>query len=140
MPSLPLLSLPAYYALAAYPHAYAIFGPGASIMTERDNTSPNGARNQELLKKRLSPKDYAALENMPLFAAAVLGGLFVEAQTSSLVGTTSFAIGGLLLRAAYTWSYLSVTSQNWSYLRSVLHNAQVVWSFVVLVRAAMALG
>ncbi len=79
---------------------------------------------------------------MPLFVGAILAGMLAEQKIGvGSVGLNAFAVGGLATRAAYTVSYLTVgSSQGWSYVRSVLHNVQMLWAFVVLVRAAVALG
>jgi uncharacterized MAPEG superfamily protein len=152
MPSIPLLSIPIYYLLAAVPHGYAVFGPGAAAFKSRDNSNPHGTSNQTLLKKHLSPRDYAAyeraerchanaLENMPLFVAANFAGLLAEkAGGKGSVGVDAYAVGFLVVRALHTVFYLRIESHAWSNLRTMAYLIGVVWSFVVIARAAIVLA
>ena len=75
--NLPILSIPLYYILAAYPHGHAVALAIKNDPKPYDNRNPKGGSRQEELKRRLTPRQYAAyergeschrnhLENMPL--------------------------------------------------------------------------
>ena len=152
MANFPLLSIPIYYMLIHYPSAHATFFAGRSALKNRDNTNPHGEKNKYILKKHLSAKEFATyeraerchrngLENMPLFVAAIFAGILAEEKAGvGAAGLNTFAVGGLIVRLAYTFCYISTESQQWAPLRSLMYNVGVFWAFAVIIRAALKLG
>ncbi|TKA33698.1 hypothetical protein B0A50_00534 [Salinomyces thailandicus] len=150
--SLPVLTVPLYYALAVYPHGHASFVASKGGVNKLDNRNPKSSTWQEGLKKRLSARDFAAyeraeschrnhLENMPLLVAAVLIGLLAEQKAGEgEIGLSAFCVGWMALRTAYTANYLVTETQQWSILRSLLYFAGTGWAFTILYRAARVLG
>lgn len=150
--NLALMSIPVYYILAFAPHLYAGMIATGGDPSKHDNRSPHSASTQDRIKKSLSAKQYAtyerakrchqnALENMPLFVAAVFAGLMAErsAGTGS-VGLNSFVLGWMGCRVVYTANYLVTESASWSFLRSAMYALSTSWAFVVLGKAAYAVG
>lgn len=152
MANFPLLSIPLYYMLISYPHAHAVFGPGKAAFKQRNDANPHGQENLASIKKRLSPRDFAAyeraegchrngLENMPLFVAAIFAGFLAEQKAGvGSVGLGTFALWGLVVRVGYTFSYLMIEDKSWALVRTAFYNVGVFWAFTVIVRAAMKLG
>lgn len=150
--NLPLLCIPAYYVLAAYPHGHAVIVAAKGNLQRHDNRNPKSAQNTENLKKRLSAREFAAferaeschrnaLENMPLFIAAIFAGLLAEQKVGEgEIGLIEFAVGWMLLRVLYTINYLVTETVQWSYLRSVLYFISTFWAFYLIGSAAFALG
>lgn len=150
--SLPILSIPFYYALAIFPHGYAINRAAKGDMKRHDNRNPKGTSFHDSLKKRLSAKEFAAferaeschrnhLENMPLYVAAVFAGILGESRAGvGALGLDTFVIGWNVIRVLYTANYLTAETMKWSYLRSLLYFAGTGWAFVLLYRAAVVLG
>lgn len=150
--NIPILSIPFYYALAVFPHGWAISRANKGDMQKHDNRNPKGTSYQELLKKKLTAKEFAAferaeschrnhLENMPLYVATVFAGMLAEARAGeSELGLINFVIGWNLIRVLYTANYLASETIQWSYLRSVLYFAGTGWSFSMLYRSALVLG
>ncbi|WPH04665.1 Hypothetical protein R9X50_00755800 [Acrodontium crateriforme] len=155
--NLPLLLIPAYYALAILPHGYALVLATQGNPARHDNRNPKSSSLKDGLKKKLSAKEYAAweraeschrnhLENMPLFVATVFAGILAEQQSpganaaAGLLGLNSFCTGWMAIRVLYTLNYLTAETQFWSYLRSVLYFAGTFWAFGSIGKAALALG
>jgi len=69
--------------------------------------------------KRQEAAHQNALENFPLFAAAMIIGN--DAGLDS--GTLNFmGFGYLVTRALYTWFYVNITTEKYSYLRYSLYD------------------
>ena len=149
--NLPLMTIPLYFALALYPHLRAATIATKGDLTLQDTRNPNGSENAAKIKKRLSPREFAAyerakrchanhLENGPIFVAAIFAGLLAEKVGEGQVGLNAFAIGWMVVRVLYTVNYLTTETKMWSYLRTVLYNIGLLWAFVVIGRAAFVLG
>lgn len=112
--NLPLLSIPAFYVLSLVPHMV-----GSTITVSNkilDTTNPSGSSVQEKAKKQLSARDYAqyerckschrnSLENMPLYIATILAGLYAERESGQKLGLTTLAASFLTVRVLYTMNY-----------------------------------
>ncbi|KAF2721633.1 hypothetical protein K431DRAFT_320296 [Polychaeton citri CBS 116435] len=159
--SIAILSIPAYYCLAIYPHFEAVKISGNGDVSRHDNRNPKSTQHVEKIRKFLSPRQFAAyeraerchtnnLENMPLFVAALLAGLLADQmQKAGLngslgLGTTSlmlneFALAWLLVRTLYTAAYLKIETKKLSYLRSLCYFIGVGLCFAELIQAAKVL-
>jgi uncharacterized MAPEG superfamily protein len=150
----PLLTIPIYYALSLFPHAYA-----ATRMTQKldnfksfDNTNSKGTAFQAKLKRQLTDRDLAAYErgeachrnnneNMPLLVAAVFAGLLAEQRAGDgEVGLTKFCVAWLVLRLLYTINYMFAETQQLSYVRTLLYNVGTIYAFWIIGRASWVLG
>lgn len=147
-----LVSIPVYYILATVPHAWAAYISTKGNMGKYDNRNPHSTTNQDKVKRSLTAKEYAAyerakrchqnhLENMPLFVATVFAGLMAERSAGSgSVGLDSFVVGWMGCRIIYTINYIVTESASWSYLRSAMYMVGTTWAFVVIGKAAYAVG
>lgn len=151
--NIPLLSIPIYYALAVYPHGHAVVVASKGNMKSYDNANPKSTKNTEKLKRRLNARELAAyeraerchanaMENMPLFCAAIFAGLLAQQKgvVADAIALNEFAVGFLLLRVLYTVSYIATETIRLSYLRSGLYFLSSGWAFWVIGRAAMIVG
>lgn len=150
--NIPILSIIAYYVLAIYPHGHAIVVASKGNLKQHDNTNPKSAKQNDKLKRRLNAKEFAAyeraerahsnaLENMPLYCAAIFAGLLAEQKAGpGTLALNEFAIGFLLLRVLYTAFYIMTETIRVSYVRSVLYFATSGWAFYVIGRAAFVIG
>ncbi|CZT24052.1 uncharacterized protein RCC_09769 [Ramularia collo-cygni] len=150
--SMPILSIPLYYALAVFPHGWAISRANKRDMKQHHNQNPKASSYHENLKKRLTAQEFAAferaeschrnhMENMPLFVAAIFAGLLAESRVGvDQVGLNTFVYGWMAVRVLYTANYLTTETRAWSYLRSILYFVGTGWAFSVLGRSALVLG
>ena len=147
----PLLSIPLYYVLALWPHGRAISIATKGDLSKHDNRNPKSTTLIEKTKQRLSPEDFAAyergeschrnaLENMPLFAAAIFAGLLAERDAGRDLGTSFFAASWMIVRTLYTINYINTTSMKWTYARSGLWLVGTLLCFGMIGRAAMQLA
>jgi uncharacterized MAPEG superfamily protein len=150
--NIPLLSILAYYVLAAYPHGHAVVAASKGNLKQHDNTNPKSTKQTDKLKRRLTAREFAAyeraerahsnaLENMPLFCAAIFAGLLAQQKIGpGEIALNEFAVGFLLLRALYTVCYILTETIRLSYLRSALYFITTGWAFYVIGRAAYIVG
>ncbi|KAK4617829.1 hypothetical protein CLAFUW4_12022 [Fulvia fulva] len=151
--SIPILSIPLYYLLAILPHGYAISKASQGDLKKHDNRNPRGSTQLENIKKRLTPKEFAAfergeschrnhLENMPLYVATLFAGMLAENRVGEgELGLINFVVGWMVIRTLYTVNYLATEqSQGWTQVRSLLYFLGTGWSFLILGRAAFALA
>ena len=150
--NLPLLSVPAYYFMAMWPHVRAFIISNKGDSKNHDNRNPHSSQNADKIKKRLTAQEFAtyerakrchlnSMENMPILVAAILAGLIAEQKAGSgAVGLSRFAVGWLVARTVYTANYLTAETIQWSYLRSVCYNIANGWALYTVVRAAFIIG
>lgn len=150
--NIPILSIPAYYILAVFPHGWAVSRANKGGVHQHDNRNPKGSSYTEKLKKRLTAKEFAAferaeschrnhLENMPLYVATIFAGMLAEQRAGEgELGLLNFVVGWMAIRTLYTANYLATETVVWSYLRSALYFAGTGWSFLILWRSALVLG
>ena len=56
------------------------------------------------------------------------------------VGLSTFCVGWMVTRTAYTVNYIVTETIEWSYLRTLLYYICTGWAFTVIGRAALVLG
>ncbi|KAF2463192.1 uncharacterized protein BDR25DRAFT_307939 [Lindgomyces ingoldianus] len=146
-----ILALPAYHILSFLPHAYAEYVATQGNLLKWDNRNPRSTTLKANLKERLDADTFATferaeachangMENLPLFATAVILGNVAGLKKEGLGGMNGFAGLYLALRLAYTSVYLTHTTQGPTLLRSGLWIASVGLCFRVIFKAAKALG
>ncbi|KAK4495432.1 hypothetical protein PRZ48_013763 [Zasmidium cellare] len=116
--NIPILSIPIYYILAIFPHGWAISMVIKGDIRKHDNRNPKGTAYHELVKKRLTSREFDAferaeschrnhLENMPLFVATVFAGMLAEQRVGEgELGLNEFVVGWMVIRILYTANYL----------------------------------
>lgn len=80
------------------------------------------------------------MENLPLFASAVILGNMAGLKRDGFGGLNGFAASFLALRLAYTAVYLTHKTQGPTAARSLLWAASVGLCLRVIVKAAKGLG
>ncbi|RDW91646.1 hypothetical protein BP5796_02811 [Coleophoma crateriformis] len=78
-----------------------------------------------------------AVENFPLFVAAILFALIGNQNTTTIVG---FGIGYTMARIFYGIAYIMTDNEMWSYARSILWWAGNVLCFWVIIAGAKGAG
>ncbi|KAF2842234.1 hypothetical protein M501DRAFT_998491 [Patellaria atrata CBS 101060] len=144
--NLSILGLPIYWGLALLPKFYATNLASQGNPASVDNRNPKGTDYRPRLAQRLGPSLYTRweraeaahgnmLENFPLFAAAVIAG-----NLANLDGVDTFVQVYLALRVVYVVSYITTTTNSYSYIRTGLWFSSVIIAFRTLTQAAFALG
>ena len=147
-----ILAIPAYYALALAPHAYAIVTATDGSISKWDNRCPRATELKTTLQSKMSEADYSryeraegahanAMENLPLFASAVIVGNMAGLKKGGWTGMNAFVAAWFGLRVAHTASYIWLSDdQSRSWIRTALYNASLAPAFYVLIKAAKVLG
>ncbi|KAF2833316.1 hypothetical protein CC86DRAFT_365249 [Ophiobolus disseminans] len=146
-----ILAIPAYYVLSVLPHAFAIKAATQGQLNKWDNRNPRSSDLKAKLKQRLPAETFAryermeachanGMENLPLFATAVVLGNMAGLKKHGLDGLNGFVGLFLAIRVLYTGVYMSNQTQGQTLLRSGLWNAGVMLCLTTIIRAARALG
>ena len=137
-----VLAIPGYYGLSFLPHAYALHVATGGQPAKWDNRNPRAVNLKSKLQAKLPPQVYSlyeraeaasanCYENMPLFYSAVVMGHIAGLDKAFL---NNFAFRFLLLRSAYILSYVGISNQKYTPLRTVLY----FWSTAICIRALIA--
>jgi uncharacterized MAPEG superfamily protein len=143
-----ILAIPAYYILSVLPHSYALHVATQGKLSTWDNRNPRSSDMRAKLRERLGPETYAryerleschanGMENMPLFATAVVLGNLGGLPRAFM---SRFVASFLAVRVAYTLVYAQHTTQGPTVVRSTLWIAGVALCFRTIFKAAAALG
>ncbi|KAF1841556.1 uncharacterized protein K460DRAFT_344463 [Cucurbitaria berberidis CBS 394.84] len=127
-------SIPIYWIVALYPHAYAAGVIKKANNNKWNNQSPRSTEANEQYKKSVPADVYAtyeraeaahknAMENAPFFIGAVLAGNYAGLSPSTLNFITGAYLG---LRILYSVLYINTTTQKSSYLRSLTWLSSIV--------------
>lgn len=143
MPNYTLLSIPAMWLTAIIPHSYAVGFIKKHNNGRFDNANSKGHAWNAKLQSSL-PADILAryeravsahrngLENLPLFAAAVLAATWVGVDVS---GSAWTYVG---LRLVYNLIYINVSTVRASFARTGLWALNTLLCLSIYVRAALA--
>ncbi|KAB2577520.1 hypothetical protein DIS24_g3734 [Lasiodiplodia hormozganensis] len=147
-----ILAIPAYHALAVFPHLAAVlYATNGRVNTVWDNRNPRSEVLKSAIAKRVDASKYAvyerleaahanSMENMPIFiAAVVLGNMAGLHKVEGSDGMTWFTGAFLLVRAAYILVYALNDTQPKSYARSLLYDIGVGLCWRTLFKAAAKL-
>jgi len=146
-----ILAIPAYYVLATLPHSYAVYLAAQGRLSDYDNRHPRADKHKQNVQAKLGEEGYARyeraeaahanlLENLPLFASAVIVGNLAGFKREGWSGLHGFAASYIALRALYAFVYINNRTQPLSFLRTGLWAASVGLCVNVFVKAANALG
>ena len=125
--------------------------PTNALNNPSRNISPRSSKNISSLEQKLGSTVFArweraeaahqnSLENLPLFAAAVLAGVLAEKYGKTDVGTSTFAGLWLVIRSLYVVLYITTTTIRYSFLRSGAWFAGTVLAIRQFWKSAVALG
>ncbi|EON61253.1 hypothetical protein W97_00466 [Coniosporium apollinis CBS 100218] len=147
--NLSVLAIPAYYILSMVPHAYGLTVASGGNPSKFDNRNPRnqGSKYAETLDKqtyarweRCEAAHQNSMENMPLFASAVILGNMAGLKREGLDGMNGFAGAFLAIRALYAFVYINNNTQGTSYIRSALWGTGMAMCVRVMVKAAKAMS
>jgi uncharacterized MAPEG superfamily protein len=149
--NLTILAIPAYYAMAVAPHAVAISIAQKNDKKTWDNCNPRGSSLKSKIQSTLTPEEFAkyeraeaaqanALENLPLFASAIIVANLAGLKRAGLGGVEGFVGMWFLVRAAHSASYILTTERKTSFIRSGLWVTGVVLCARVFTKAARVLN
>ncbi|KAF2094617.1 hypothetical protein NA57DRAFT_60642 [Rhizodiscina lignyota] len=141
------LAIPAYYVLSIFPHSYAVALASGGNLKQFDN-QPRTTNFKKRVQESLPPETFAkyeraeaahynGMENLPLFAAAVILGNLAGLEKSAM---DRFVGAFLALRAAYFVQYISNSKKEYTWIRTVLWMGSVALSIRTIVQAAKAMG
>ncbi|KAF2276057.1 uncharacterized protein EI97DRAFT_378025 [Westerdykella ornata] len=146
-----ILAIPVLHILAILPHGYALSVATGGHPTRWDNRNPRSTDLKSKLSERLSADDFAlyerleacsanGMENLPLFATAVILGNMAGLKKDGIWGMTGFAASFLAVRVLYTAAYVGGKTQGLSFVRSGLWTLGVGLCWRVIIKSAKALG
>jgi len=150
-PNYSVLAIPAYWILSIAPHAGAIYLASRGQLQDWDNTCPRSIDHKAHLKSTLSDDEYAtyerveaasanSLENLPLFATAIVLGNLAGFRKEGWKGLYGFTAAFLVLRTLHTISYISIKTSGASYIRTFLWATSSALCLNVITKSAWALG
>jgi len=140
-----LLSLPAYYVLVFFPHAYAMNILTAADKTAYKNGNPRSHSAHGVIQKTLSPPQLARYErakaahtngheSFPLFATAIVVGSMAGVDEKIM---SAFAIGSVAMRALYTALYINTEKEEKSVFRSLVWITKTAAALGVIIAAGL---
>jgi len=156
----PLLSIPAYYVFSLIPHMYA----GSLLSThgyQVNNANPKASLAPDAVKGKVPDAVFQKyqraenaqsnnLEQLPLYAAAVLASLIAERVTAKglgrsvvegdVTGLRTFVGAFMVVRAAYVVSYVQIADHGKSFIRSSFWAIGAGLSAYQIYKAAALLG
>ncbi|KAM0802432.1 hypothetical protein BDR22DRAFT_803250 [Usnea florida] len=137
-----IYAIPAYFILALGPQLYS------NTLIKIDTVNPRGTSFSESRKKSLDKATLArferarsahlnALENLPLFASAVICANIAGLEAD--LGNLEYCMAFLALRIAHSVAYITIETQNLAYIRSLAWTGSVVCCFTLLIKAGNVL-
>jgi len=139
-----LYAIPAYFALAQLPHAYAVGTIKAANNGRWDNSNPRSSTYNDKVQKSVPAAVFGryersvaahknGMENLAFFTAAVVLGNMAQLPASTL---NTVAGAYLALRAVYNIVYIQTTSNKYSYVRTGIWFCSIGLCMYQLIRAA----
>ncbi|KAF2428852.1 hypothetical protein EJ08DRAFT_313377 [Tothia fuscella] len=149
--NLSILAIPAYYILAVAPHTYALGLCTTNNPKTWNNANPRGKSNKDAIVSDLSPEQYGrferaeaahanAMENLPIFATAIVLANTAGLKRAGLDGIDGFVGMWFAVRIAHTISYIGIEDRRLSYVRSGLWVVSLGLCFRMFGKAAKVLN
>ncbi|KAH9881112.1 hypothetical protein J1614_001606 [Plenodomus biglobosus] len=156
----PLLAIPAYYVFSLVPHFYAgtiLSANGYKV----NNANPKASLSPDAVKGKVPDAVFQKyqraenaqsnnLEQLPLFAVAILSSIMAERTTATglgrevvrgdATGLSTFIGTFFLVRAAYGVAYVQIAEHGKSFIRSFLYMGGVGLAVYQIYKAAALLG
>ena len=136
----PLLSIPAYYVFSLIPHVYAS-GLLSANGYKPNNANPKASLSPSAVQGKVPDavfQKYQRAENahsnnmeqLPLYAAAILASIIAERSTArgqgntamgqDIMGLTSFVASWFAVRTVYNVAYVQISDHTTSFFRSTM--------------------
>lgn len=149
--NLTILAIPAYYAMAVLPHMYAINVATQNKPLDWDNRAPRSKESRAAIKASIGEDAYGkyeraegahanAMENLPLFASAVIVGNAAGLTRSGWFGMDAFIGAWFALRALHTVSYIASSTKEAAWTKTGIWLASTGALFTIFGRAARVLN
>jgi uncharacterized MAPEG superfamily protein len=149
--NLTILAIPAYYAFAVIPHMYAIHVATKNRPLEWDNRAPRSSEHKAAIKESIGEEAYGryeraegahanALEQLPLFATAVIVGNAAGLPRKGWFGLDMFVGTWFAIRALHTVSYIAATTKQAAWAKTGVWAASMGMTFTVFTKAARVLN
>ncbi|KAI8931421.1 hypothetical protein NX059_011750 [Plenodomus lindquistii] len=156
----PLLAIPAYYVFSLVPHIYATSILSASGY-KMNNANPKASLSPDAVKGKVPDQVFQKyqraesaqsnnLEQLPLFAVAVLASIVAERTTATgfgrevvrgdATGLSTFIGAFFLARAAYGVAYVQIADHAKSFIRSSFYMVGAGLTIYQIYKAAALLG
>ena len=143
-----IYAIPAYWFLALIPHAFGVQRIKKANNGRWNNANPKSTAYHATMEKSVPAEVFAtyerseaahknAMENLPLFATAVILGNMAKLPANTLNTVVGAYLG---LRVAYTFAYINTTSQRLSFVRTGIWAASVSSLIYLLVRSGNVLA
>ena len=143
-----LYSIPAYLALAMYPHAYSVYLVTSANNNQWSHASPRSTVLASTVKQSVPAACYAKyercraahsnmLENMAFVVGAVLAGNMAKLDAKFMNITMGVYSA---TRLGYLMAYVQTEKEEYSQLRTVFYLAGSVALTVIYWKAAQVLG
>ncbi|OCL15090.1 hypothetical protein AOQ84DRAFT_370689 [Glonium stellatum] len=143
-----IYSIPVYWFMTLAPHSYGLLIIKKANNGYWDNRNPRGVGVVAMYKKSVPALTFAkfekaeaahknGMENAPLFIGAI-----ILANMANLDPNTLNTVTGtyLLLRLAYTITYIKVTKNKYSYLRTGLWLSSTILLIYLITKAGNVLA
>jgi uncharacterized MAPEG superfamily protein len=149
--NLTILAIPAYYIFAVLPHMYAINVATQHRPLDWDNRAPRSSDHKVAIKESISEEAYGkyeraegahanALEQLPLFATAVIVGNAAGLPRNGWFGLDAFVGAFFAVRALHTVSYIAGSTKQAAWVKTGVWAASLGMLFTVFGKAAKVLN
>jgi uncharacterized MAPEG superfamily protein len=139
-----ILAIPGYYILSFLPHAYALNVATGGNPGKWDNRNPRAVNLRSKLQAKLPAETFAryeraeaassnSYENMPIFYSAIIIGHLARLDKAAL---NAFAFRYLLVRTAYVFSFVGISNQKYTPIRTALYFTGLVMCIRLLIESA----
>lgn len=146
-PNYSVHALTAFYVMAFVPHLYSVALIYRATNGRQNNVNPRGVSSLETYQKSCDKATYAryeraraahanALENLPLFAAAVICANIAGLDVAMVNMVCGVFLG---LRTVYLSLYIAIERQALSYARSMVWMASAACCLYLLVKSGNVL-
>jgi len=149
--NLTILAIPAYYSLAVLPHMYAINVATNNRPLEWDNRAPRSSEHKAAVKQEIGEEAYAryeraegahanALEQLPLFASAIIVGNAAGLPRKGVFGLDTFVGAWFAVRVLHTVTYIAGSTKQAAWIKTGVWAASLGMVFTVFGQAARVLN
>lgn len=149
--NLTILAIPAYYTFAVLPHMYAITVATNNSPLDWDNRAPRSSDHKVAVKERIGEEAYAryeraegahanAIEQLPLFASAIIVGNAAGLPRKGWFGLDTFVGAWFAVRALHTVSYIAGSTKQAAWIKTGVWAASMGMLFTVFAKSARILN
>lgn len=149
--NLTILAIPAYYTFAVLPHMYAINVATKFQPLQWDNRAPRTSEHKAAIKESIGEEAYGryeraegahanALEQLPLFASAIIVANAAGLPRKGWFGLDMFVGAWFAIRALHTVSYIAGSTKQTAWIKTGVWAASLGMVCTVFGKAARVLN